>query len=98
MKSTESRLVEDALRTKFPKTDAYRYNSASIRVRVVDPRFSGMSHEKRVRMVEPILETLPLEIQTDIMNLYALTPEEMNDMSYHWLRNREFEDPAPSEL
>jgi len=63
MQTEESREVESVLRPEFPGTDAYRYNSASIRVRVVDPRFEGRSHEERDAMVEPLLDRLPESIQ-----------------------------------
>ena len=40
----ETRMVEDLLRNAgFETVDAYRYNPASIRVRVIDKRFEGMS-------------------------------------------------------
>jgi len=55
-RTAETRRVEDALRQVFPNTDAYRYNSASIRVRVIDDRFKGKSIEERDAMVEPLLE------------------------------------------
>ena len=59
LRTSETRRVEEILREEFPNTDAYRYNSASIRVRVIDHRFEGKSTEERDAMVEPILEKLP---------------------------------------
>ncbi len=47
MRTAETREVESVLRMAFLTTDAYRYNSASIRVRVVDPRFAAKSTEER---------------------------------------------------
>jgi stress-induced morphogen len=94
MRTRETEQVEDVLRQDFPKADAYRYNSASIRVRVIDPRFKGKSDEERDTMVEPLLDKLPREIQADIMNLITLSPDEISSS----LPNLEFEDPSPSML
>jgi hypothetical protein len=96
MPNEETHAVEHVLRTKFPRADAYRYNSASIRVRVIDPRFEGKSHEKRDAMVEPLIDKLPKELQSQIINLLTLTPDEAN--SKQSLANLEFEDPSPSTL
>ena len=42
-RTDETRRVEEVLRSVgFQKVDAYRYNPASIRVRVVDPQFEGL--------------------------------------------------------
>lgn len=98
MRTDETRAVEALLREGFAKADAYRYNSASIRVRVVDPRFEGKSNEERDSMVEPYLDRLPRETQADIMNLLTLAPGEMRDSFRRSLVNREFEDPSPTML
>ena len=98
MRTDESRLVEQVLRKEFPKTDAYRYNSASIRVRVIDPRFEGLEFDERDAMVEPLLKQLPEEIQADIMNLLTLAPSEKKAFSRKSLVNLEFENPSPSIL
>src|SRR5665213_1865173 len=90
-KTKETRKVEALLRKEFPKTDAYRYNSASIRVRIIDDRFEGKSTEKRAAMVEPLLKQLPETTQADIMNLLMLAPSEANSFSRHSLMNAEFE-------
>jgi hypothetical protein len=98
MRTDETRHVEMVLRKAFPNTDAYRYNSASIRVRVIDPRFEGLPIEKRDAMVEPLLEQLPEQTQADIMNLITLSPSEAANPSKLSLVNLEFEDPSPSML
>jgi hypothetical protein len=97
MRTPESRQVETLLRQTFPNTDAYRYNAASIRVRVIDEHFRGLSEEERDALVEPLLKQLPGEIQDDIVNLMTFTPEETlpENMS---LVNIEFEDPSPTLL
>lgn len=98
MRTAESRAVEEALRDDFQSVDAYRYNSASIRVRVVDPRFAGRSMEERDAMVEPYLDRLPEGIQADIMNLITVAPGELEGSIGDRLANLEFEDPSPSIL
>ena len=90
--------MEETLRKVFPESDAYRYNSASIRVRVIDPRFEGKSAEQRDDMVEPLLEQLPRDIQADIMNLILLAPNEIANSLTKMLANAEFEDPSESTL
>jgi stress-induced morphogen len=97
MRTDESRLVEQVLRQEFPQVDAYRYNSASIRVRVIDPRFEGKSVADRDAMVEPFLAQLPQDTQTDIMNLLTLAPTELGQVHKSFL-NDEFENPSPSML
>jgi hypothetical protein len=101
-RTDETRQVEEALRKAgFEKVDAYRYNSASIRVRVIDKRFDGLPAEKRDAMVEPYLEQLPERTQADIMNLFTFAPSELQQTaqtSREYLLNTEFDDPSPSRL
>jgi hypothetical protein len=98
-RTDETRRVEEVIRVEFPKTDAYRYNSASIRVRVIDLRFEGKSSEKRDAMVEPLIEKLPKSIQAQIINLLTLTPDEASNSSdSKSLLNLEFEHPSRSML
>jgi len=98
MRTDESREVERELRDRFPNTDAYRYNSASIRVRVVSDEFKGKSMDERDAMVSPFLVALPEEIQQDIMNLLMLFPGEEEGSLRARVSNLEFEDPTPSRL
>lgn len=98
LRDDDSRQVERVLRAELPATDAYRYNSASIRVRVVDERFKGKSLEKRDALVERLLETLPEQLQADIMNLLTLYPGETEVSLTARVANEEFEDPTPSRL
>lgn len=97
-RTDESRQVEHALRKTFPHTDAYRYNSASIRVRVIDDRFKGKSVEQRDAMVEPLIDSLPKGTQADIVNLLTLYENEPSENSRAWLANQEFENPSDSML
>jgi hypothetical protein len=87
--------VVRAFRTNgFRKIDAYRYNSVSIRVRVIDKRFKGKTRRQRMELAEKAIQTLPEKTQADIIFLLLLTPEEAEGS----LINLEFEDPSPSRL
>jgi len=101
-KTDETREVEAAVRKGgFAQVDAYRYNSASIRLRVIDPRFQGLPIEKRDAMVEPYLAALPEGTQGDLVALMTFSPEEIAEESgklRERLLNGEFEDPSPSRL
>ena len=101
-RTDETRQVEAVLqKAGFETVDAYRYNSASIRVRVIDPRFEGLPPEKRDAMVEPHLEQLPERTQADIMNLFTFAPSELQQTAKTcrgFLLNAEFDDPSPSML
>jgi stress-induced morphogen len=69
-----------------------RYNSVSVRVRIIDPDFEGMSRAERDDAVWEVLDTLPEETREEISLLILLTPEESKTS----LMNVEFENPAPS--
>jgi hypothetical protein len=98
-KTKETEMIEKALRTKFPNTDAYRYNSASIRVRIMDGSFEGLTESERDAMVDPILDQLPETTQSDIMLVLTMTPKEAKSkLSRYSLLNLEFENPLPSRL
>ncbi len=101
-RTDETRMVEQALRDAgFENVDAYRYNSASIRVRVIDPQFEGLRPEQRDAMVEPHLEKLPERTQADIMSLFTFAPSELHDSPATFkafLLNTEFDNPSPSIL
>jgi stress-induced morphogen len=96
-KTEETRKIEDLFRTEFPQTDAYRFNSASIRVRVVDDRFEGKSIAEREAMVLPLFKKLPKKTRDDILFLLTLAPSEQRTFR-QTLMNLEFEQPLPSEL
>ena len=97
MKDDDSRRVESVLREEgFQQVDAYRYNSASIRARVIDSRFEGMSIPDREDLVFPVVETLPKEIREDILLLLTMAPSELRGRNRHLLVNLEFEHPLPS--
>lgn len=93
-KTAETEQIERLLEALFVRTEAYRYNSASIRVRIVDERFKGKPIPEREAMVEPHLEKLPRDTQADITMLLLLPPEETEES----VLNVEFEHPSPSVL
>ena len=74
--------------------EAYRQNSVSIRVRIVDPDFSGISRADRHEIIWHFLEKLPEDVQSQVSLLLPLTPEETATS----LANFEFENPIPSSL
>jgi len=108
-KTQESEAVVEALTPGFERVDAYRYNSASIRVRVIDSRFEGLPVEQRDSMVDPYLAKLPEHIQADVMNLLTFAPSEIAVPSsnvkefmklhlHECFMNMEFDNPSPSML
>ena len=74
--------------------DLYRQNSVSVRVRIIDPEFSGQGKPQRNELVWRYFDTLPDEAQSDISTLLLLTPEETKTS----FANFEFDDPIPSKL
>src|SRR3954454_693543 len=97
-KTEETRRIESLFRTQFPHTDAYRFNSASIRVRVIDGRFEGKSIAEREAMVLPLLEKLPKKTRDDVLLLLTLAPSEQGTPNSQALMNLEFEQPPLSRL
>ena len=98
LRTDESRHVEEVLRQRFKQVDAYRYNSASIRVRIVDDQFKGLSREERDDIVEPILSTLERDILSDIMNVVFTYSGEEKESFRAQIHNLEFEHPSKSML
>jgi hypothetical protein len=76
------------------KIEAYRYNPGSIRVRILDPDFSGKSLGERENLLWPILESLPEDTRMQVSLLLLLTPKERQRS----LGSMEFDDPTPSLL
>ena len=100
-RTDETRMVEETLKPHFEQVDSYRYNSASIRLRVIDSRFEGMSREKRDAMVEEQIDKLPLETQRDIVSLYVFAPSELTQTPKtfrEFMLNTEFDNPSPTML
>jgi len=79
-RTDETRHVEDFLESAgFERVDAYRFNSASIRVRIVDPRFEGLADEKRDAVIAPFLKKLPSKTRADVLFLLPLAPSEFTE-------------------
>ena len=76
------------------KIDMYRQNSASVRIRIIDSDFDGMSKRERNDLIWKYLEPLSEDSQGDLSMLVLLTPSEVKTS----LANMEFEDPVPSML
>jgi hypothetical protein len=95
-------MVEKRLREAgLERVDAYRYNSASLRVRVIDKRFESIPREERDAIVEPFIDQLPPSTQADIVTLVLLAPSELKNPSRtfrEFMLNTEFENPSPSML
>jgi hypothetical protein len=100
-RTDETRMVEDCLRPHFEHVDSYRYNSASIRLRVIDSRFEGKSREERDTLVEAHIDRLPSDTQRDIVTLFVFAPSELTQSvktSREFMLNTEFDDPSPAML
>ena len=97
-KTDETRQVEELLGGHFQTVNAYRYNSASIRVRVIDERFESKTLAEREAMVMPLVMKLPKRIREDILMLIMLAPRELDAPNVQSLTNIEFEQPLTSRL
>lgn len=69
-----------------------RYNTVSVRVRIIDPDFAGLSKAERDSAIWAVLESLPEDTRAEISLLLLLTPQEARSS----LMNLEFEDPTPT--
>lgn len=100
-RTPETRDIEKRLMSQFEQADAYRYNSASIRIRVIDKKFEGLSRIERDSLVEKVIDTLPPETQSDIVTLFTFAPSELSVVPGSFresMQNAEFESPSPSML
>ena len=87
----------DAYETEHPDAQAelYRHNPASIRLRVIDRRFEGMSKSRRHADVWDFLAArVPEDTLADVSLLLTVAPAELKNS----FSNLEFEDPTPSRL
>lgn len=72
--------------------DVHRRNPVSIRIRIIDPDFQGLSWMDREPEVWSLLKRLPEEVFVNLTMLLLLTPEEVPSS----LANMEFEHPVSS--
>jgi stress-induced morphogen len=87
----------DAYEAEHPGAEAalYRYNPASIRLRVIDRRFKGMTKSRRHADVWDFLAArVDEDTLADVSQLLTLAPSELKTS----FANAEFDDPVPSNL
>ena len=76
------------------KIEAYRQNSVSVRLRILNPEFENKTRSQREDEIWAALDKLPEEASAEISLLLLLTPEEAKDS----FASSEFDDPIPSKL
>lgn len=74
LQTNDSKQVAECLRKVYEEVDAYRYNSASIRVRVRDRCFAGHKTYFCVEAIEEALQELPERLQGDVISLTVELP------------------------
>jgi hypothetical protein len=74
--------------------EAYRHDSVSVRVRIVDPDFERKSRSDREEEIWGLLDQLPEEIASEISLLLLLTPKEAQKS----FASDDFDNPIPSKL
>ena len=74
--------------------EAYRQNSVSVRIRILNPEFARKSRAEREEEIWAILDKLPEETAAEISLLLLLTREEAKKS----IASLEFDDPIPSKL
>jgi hypothetical protein len=74
--------------------EAYRQNSVSVRIRILNPEFAGRTRAQREEEVWAVLNNLPEEAVAEISLLLLLTSEEAKNS----FASSEFDDPIPSRL
>jgi len=89
-------ILEGRFGSEHPKAkvNVYRYNSASIRIRIIDRAFAGKIIPQREEMVWPILEALPQATLSEITVLLLISPRERKRS----FMSMEFDNPIPSKL
>ena len=76
------------------KIDVYRQNDVAIRIRVVDPDFTGMDLVERDTLLWKYLDKLPDEVISEITLLLLFNPKETKKS----FANMEFDNPVPTML
>jgi stress-induced morphogen len=74
--------------------ELYRQNSASVRIRIIDTGFEGVSRSDRHNLVWSFLDDLPDGVLGQVTVLPFLTPAEKENS----FASFEFDDPVPSQL
>ncbi len=74
--------------------EIYRQNCVSVRIRIIDTDFRGLSRSDRHQKVWKYLGPVSDETISDVTLLLLLTPEERQSS----FANFEFENPVPSAI
>src|SRR3954447_14774174 len=74
--------------------EAYRQNSVSVRIRILNPEYAGKSRAQREEEVWAVLDDLPEDVLAEISLLLLLTPAEAGTS----FASAEFDAPIPSKL
>lgn len=93
LKAIAAALEDYARARKKAKITIYRYGPYSIRVRIIDPDFTGMKRVDRNDLAWDYLARLSEDDQADINQLVLITPEEAEKS----LGNLEFENPVATD-
>ena len=95
VESLKAALDEYEAQHRGAEASLYRQNRASIRLRVVDRRFAGMSKSRRHAEVWDFLQPrVGEDVLSDVSLVLAVTPDELGSS----LANQEFDHPIPSRL
>ena len=73
------------------KIDVYRYNSCSIRIRVIDPDFKGLDRVERDNRIWVHLDEVEEDARSQVTMIVLLVPGEEKSS----LGNLEFSNPSP---
>ena len=76
------------------RIDVCRYNSASIRVRIIDAGFADLGVVEREELIWPIIRRLPEDTRAQLSFLLLITPKERRTSA----GSLEFDNPEPSNL
>jgi stress-induced morphogen len=92
-------VIRQALRAyhrEHPKAvvDVKRQNPVAVRIRIVDPDFTGIDLIDREKTIWKILDKLPAKVRADITFVLLITPKEKGGS----LANYDFDNPIPSRL
>ncbi len=74
--------------------EAYRQNSVSVRIRIIDAEFAGKSIAEREDELWRILDQLPEDVAAEVSMVLLLTPEEAEKS----FANVECDNPIPSRI
>lgn len=89
----ETQQIESVFRDAgYLGVQAYRSGPFSVRLRIRDPRFRGLSRVARMKEITPLIRQLPEEIQEDLIFVLPIVPGEESLTQFQRM-NTEFENP-----